>query len=215
MVLAHVEDRRRVGGQRVRRLQLEAGEFEHPDGGRGRKLAGTVLDRHQRVKRRRRDVAARHGRHAGGVQDMRGQRRRRRLAVAAGDGDDLRGRVHLANAPAEQLDLGDDRHATCHCRPDLRFLHRDAGRDGDQIDAGKGLVGERTAAQRGTRHCAAQRIDVRRLRAAVGDAHPRALPIQPFGHRQPGLTEAEDENRFILELHVSESSTWTNRPAPA
>jgi hypothetical protein len=72
----------------VRRFQLEAGEFEHPDGGHGRKspavLAaisassadGEMLP-HATPARRP---------HSGRA----GQRRRRRLAVAAGDGDHLR-----------------------------------------------------------------------------------------------------------------------------
>ena len=152
MVLAHIENGRRVGSQRVRRFQLEAGEFEHPDGGCGRKSIDTLLDRHQRIERRRRDVAARDGGHAGRIQHVCRQCSRRRLAVATGDRNDLRRWSQLANAPSEQFDLGHDRHTTHQRRLDRRFLHRDARRDGDQVDASKDFVGERSADDLRRRH---------------------------------------------------------------
>ena len=67
MIFRNVEHRSSVGIQVMRRFKLEAGEFDHPDlWQRLARLRG-IQCIHQCVERRRRDVAAGDGRHAGAV----------------------------------------------------------------------------------------------------------------------------------------------------
>jgi hypothetical protein len=120
-----------------------------------------------------------------------------------------------ADSPGEQLDLGDQRHATGHRRLNECFLDRHAGGNRDQINAGESLRGERTDAQIGSRYRGTQRVGLRRRRTTVGDAHVRVLPRQPAGHCQAAFAEADDEDQFAGKFHLSAVSGWTDRPAPA
>ena len=178
----------------MRRFELETGEFDHPDLRQGARIQCI----HQGIERRRRDIAAGDRRHAGAIQQMGGQRRGRRLAVAAGDGDDLRARCLLADAGGEQLDFRDYRHVN---RSDRRRRLRHARRQRDEVDAGKGRRGKRPGNHFGRRRDTGQPFQVRRVAARIGDTDERALAMQPLGHRQPGLAESDYQNAFALEFH--------------
>jgi hypothetical protein len=80
----------------------------------------------------------------------------------------------------------------------------------------KSLGAERAGKQRSPRALRARSASTLwRRSAAIGDAHARALPRQPPGHRQPAFAEAEDECPLSLKVHVSAASGSTGRPAPA
>ncbi len=78
--------------------------------------------------------------------------------------------------------------------------HADArvetGADGDDIDAVEHLGAEGASDDLGQRRILAQRLDPRRLRAAVGDAHARAPQRAPARHCQPRLAEPQHQDVF-------------------
>ena len=113
VVFAHVEQRRRIGFERRAVGELEARQLEHPDLGQtlAKRLERAGLERvGQRLQHRRADVAGRRHALAAALDEQRRHRRGGRLAVAAGDGDQLRARSR-SSAPqvlqrrAEQVEL--------------------------------------------------------------------------------------------------------------
>ena len=101
----------------------------------------------------------------------------------------------------EQLDLGDQRHTARHRSLNRRRVDRYAGRNGDQVEVGKRFRGKAAGKQLGFRHRRTQHVDIGRRRPAVDDAHAGALARKPARHRQPGFTEADDEDAFAGEVH--------------
>ena len=107
VVLRHVEHGRGGGLEVLDAIELEARQLEHPDLGQRRGLALFVLRVErggERVEHRRPDVAGRGDAAAAALDQQRGQRGRRRLAVGAGDRDRLaaRRRARPSDRPARE-----------------------------------------------------------------------------------------------------------------
>ncbi len=181
------------------RFQLEAGQFEYPD----LRQCAAVLRVHQRIECRRRDVAASDGRHAGTIEQVGGQRRGRRLAVAAGDGDDQRGGHLLAHTGGEQFDFA---RPSC-AGEQQRFAGVALGTPGDRATTfrpDKGVGRERPSQQLGPRrHLLQAPSTFGGLSRESATRTMRALAMQPLGHRQPGLAESDYQNAFAPEFHRS------------
>ena len=82
MVLAEIEHHSCSRLKRAAAVQLEAGEFQHPDLGQGLRVHGL----RQRVEQGRADVAGHGNRLAGARDQLAGQRGDRGFAIGAGDG---------------------------------------------------------------------------------------------------------------------------------
>ena len=82
MVLAEIEHHSRSRLKRAAAVQLEAGEFQHPDLGQGLRVHGL----RQRVEQGRADVAGHGNRLAGARDQLAGQRGDRGFAIGSGDG---------------------------------------------------------------------------------------------------------------------------------
>ena len=225
VVLRHVEH---GGGGRVETsdaVELEAGEFEHPDLGQ---RVGTGLQRRgQRVHQRRADVAGHRHAQPGALGELRGQRGGGGLAVGASDGDDL-GRVALRGLQVlqrqrEQQQLALHRRAACarrvQQRRDRRIQRRQARALEHQRHAVQQRQRERPAVELGLRHFAGQRRLLRRRLARVGDHDARrATALRPARHRESRVTQTQDQQRQVLQcIHLrfrapeqlSAASGWT------
>ena len=162
---------------------------------------------------------------------MRCQRRRRRLAVAAGNGDDLCMRRIFAHAPGKQFDFGDERQTASHGSGNCVRLCRHAGRNRQQINLRKRRFRKTAEKQFGVRNGCAQCICIRRRSTAIGHANARALARQPARHRQAAFSQPKRQDAFSLQClvcghcfrclwehffgaHLNGSSAWTVRSAP-
>ena len=188
MVLGEVDQDPDGGIDAGREVDLERGAFDHVDAAHPRRL--------QRQDRGA-DIAAELGVVAGALGEMGDQRRRGRLAVGAGDGDERGvGRV-AAPLAAEQLDVADDLDGHGAGEADRPMRRR---------------MGERNA---GRKH---QRRDLRPVELAqVGGRNPRARRVgdaggtvvpahhvgaageQRAGRDQAGAAEAEHGDFFSRE----------------
>ncbi|EXI78896.1 MAG: hypothetical protein AW12_03000 [Candidatus Accumulibacter sp. BA-94] len=211
MVFADIEHRCRIGSQRTGRFELETRQLQYPD----RWQLTSVDGCHQGVERGRADVASNHRTPARRPAQGTGKRSGGGLAVAAGNGDHQRLRGRPVDGPGEQLDLGNQRNAARTRLLNQRLVHPYARRNGHQVDPGEGFRSERA----GKDHCfgdrGTQRIGLRRGATAVGNAHARALTGQPPGHRQAAFAKADDEDQLSAQFHLSATSGWTSRSAPA
>lgn len=204
VVLRDVEDGRGVGIQRMRGLELEAGQFEHPYvGQRARVDAFAEL-----VERRRADVAG----HTDGLAGTLGQRARERrrggLAVGTRDGQHTR-RVGLRGLEAsqrarKQFDLAPDGHRAFagggKQRSDVRIQRRQAGADRHQRHAFQQRCGKRAAHEFGVRHVGAQGRQVGRRLARIGHAHARTVAGAPACHGEARLAQAEHQHEGRVEF---------------
>ena len=98
MVRRDVEQHRDVAIEALRQVDLVARQLEHIDPAFGQRILG---------EDRQTDVAAHRRRNACGLENVVDERGRRRLAVGAGDPDDLV-RRKLGPGAGEQLDVADD-----------------------------------------------------------------------------------------------------------
>ncbi len=201
VIVADVEHRRRVCREALRGFQLEAGQFEHPD---LRQLA-RIEAGHQGAERGRADVARHRRPPAGGTAKLAGHGGGRRLAVGAGDGDELAAvaQAQFAQGLGEQLDLADDGDAACGAQRHHRLGEREAGRQPEQVDALEQLLREATGDQMRGRRGASELGGMGRLGTRVGHAHPRPPAVQPLRHGQAALAQAENQCGFALEFHRS------------
>ena len=158
-------------------------------------------------------------RHAGAVEQVGGERRGRRLAVAAGDGDDRRGQGTCSRTPAANSSISETTGTAASATsgvalgtPGDRAIRSTAG-EGHRRK-GRPPVRPRRGGARAHRRWAA---DCR----GVGNAH--AAPSRRCSHyhqdRQPGSPSRHQENAFlcVAEFHVFIRSfrVVTARPAPA
>ena len=132
MIGRDVEQHRDIAVEAIGQVDLIAGQFQHID-------AHPLQVRLQRrlAQHRQADIAAHDCRIARLFDDMMDQRRRGRLAIGAGDADDL---VRRQRRPgeSEQFDVADDRHAS-DLRPhrDGMPIERHARRHDDAVKAGQ------------------------------------------------------------------------------
>ena len=98
---------------------------------------------HQGIKGRGRDIAAGDGRDAAVVQEMRGQRGGRCLAVTAADRQDSGIGQQGTHALGEEFDFGNHWQATRQSLLHHGFRERNTGRNGDEFDALKQIHGKR------------------------------------------------------------------------
>jgi hypothetical protein len=181
MVLADVEQDADRGIERRREIDLVGRALDHVRAG---------LVRRRERQDRGADIAAKLGLAAGGIEEMRGERRGGRLAVGAGDGDERRFRDTRAPLAAEQLDVADhlDRRRVRQRRRPMRRRvgERHAGREHQ-----RGNPRPVDLAQVGGRNAGAGRLDDD-VRAVVPAEDVRAAREQRACARQPRPAEAED-----------------------
>jgi hypothetical protein len=225
MVLGEVEQRGRVGLEPGDAVELEARELEHPDLRQAitQHLGRAGVDRvGEGLQHRRPDVAGDRDPLAAALDQQGGQRRRRRLAVGAGDRDHL-GRVVGRGAQAlervgEDVELALDRHA-CLGRGgeqggDAGVVRREARALQHPVDAGEAVAAQRRGWQANRRRdVRREACGFRRLGARVPDAHLVALAGAPARHRQAGGAESENEGdahrSFRLARPIRQSSMVT------
>ena len=168
-------------------------------------LVGRALDHVEALGRRRierhdgaADIAAHLRVAAGRLDDVGGQRRRRRFAVGAGDGDERRARGAARALAREQLDVADDLDAGAARQLDRPVRLRDASAarrataPGDEKPLQSALV---------------QIADCDALLLGLGDAVRIVVPGKHLGAafdqrvrgRQPGAAEPEKRDLLAVE----------------
>ena len=211
MVLADIEQNADRRIERGRQIDLVGRHLDHMHAAHARRL--------QRQDRSA-DIAAHLGVVAGDLHQMRDQRRRGRLAVGAGDGDERRVRRMAAAFTAEQFDVAD--HLTAglprhqHRPMRRRMRQRRAGRQ-DQ----RRKIRPRHRAQIGGGEAGLRRLgDI--LSAVVARDHFRAARLQGMAARKAGAAEAEHGDRLAREggdgdhrAPLTAASAWRGRRAPA
>ena len=204
MVGRDVEPHRDMGVEGLQQFELVGRQLQHVE---------AALAQRRQVERAAADIAADLAAHAGLGEDMADQRRRRRLAVGAGDGDEPR----LVLGARQQLDVADDR------------LAGGARRGGHGMRLGKGAGNARADDQRGD----ARPVDAR----GVGDVQPGlhggiarggvvvpadavdAGRLQGASGRQAGARQPQhDERRTFQHAEIDHpltaASGWRGRPSP-
>src|SRR5579863_5761200 len=141
---------------------------------------------------RRADIAADLNLIAEGRKKMRDERRRRRFAVGAGDGDERRFRRDLAALAAEELDVADNLDPRlsrpAHDPMRLRVCQRNARGENQRaelLEIGARKIEQRQAERRGF---------LTRRRLIVPDDDIGAASLQCFGADTARSPEAEDRN---------------------
>ena len=128
MVGGDVEQHRDVAIEALRQVDLVARQLEHIDPAFGERVLG---------EDRQADIAAHRARHARGLEDVVDERGGGRLAVGAGDADDLV-RRKLGPGAGEQLDVADDLDAgVAGALRDRVAVERQAGRDDEAVELGE------------------------------------------------------------------------------
>lgn len=207
VILRHVQHDGRVGHQRVRGLELEAGQLQHPY---LRQRVG-IQRLHQRGQRGRADVAGGQHRQATGRDQVARQGGDGGLAVGAGHGQHARavfaGLGQFGQRPREQFDLADDLDAAglglTQQLAGRRAFGRESRADDDLAHAIQQRDVERRIATQavldlGLRQRVAQRVQSTRLRARVGHPQAGALAGAPAcgGHARLAQSEDQDERRI-------------------
>ena len=202
MIGRDVEQHRDVAVEALGQVDLVARQFEDIDAAFG-----------ERVLRqdRQADVAAHQARHARGLEDVVDQRGGGRLAVGAGDADDLVRRKVGAGA-GEQFDVADDLDpGLARALRDRVAVERQAGGDDDAVEAGE--VGCRRSSSSGDARRAPRAA--RRL-IVIPRRHPRPARQQRVDRRPPAAGEAEDGVMLAGEGGAGDHlSLRVERPASA
>ena len=206
MVGRQVDEQADAGLQRRREVDLERRALQDMDAARRRRF---------KVERRHADIAAELHVAPGLAQHVGDQRRRRRFAVGAGDGDERRLGRAAPRARGEQLDIADHFDASgvspLHRPVRLRVGQRHAGR---QDQRGKAATSRRRQIdQRQPPPAFARRL------AVVPGSHHRAAGDQRARRRQPGAAEAEQRDAAPAKVEtgvtLTSASRWRGRPSPA
>src|SRR6266542_4425956 len=197
MVFGDVKDRGGVGGKRVRRLELEARELQHPQA-RG---PSQVLAAHERIEHRRADIAGDLAVGPRGFRHRAGKRRDGALAVGARHRDYPR--LPARHRLREQLDIAEHFDTGDHRSPHAGLRERHSGADSDEIDSGETFLAERAAIGRDARERPPQIREPRRRGARVRDAHDRPAAREPLRHRQARVTQTEHQRLSARETHRS------------
>ena len=171
--------------ERVDLLELEAAGLHHVERVRRRVAhlgaegsADIAADRHLESRR---------------LQHPAGQRRRRRFALGAGDGDDA------AEEPARRkLDLRDHRHAAPARGLHRRLLRRHAGAEDDEIGGREGLRPVAPQLQLHAESC--QRLGFRCLAPRVGKRHVRAPAGEQLRGGQAASRGSRDGDAFAGDV---------------
>ena len=163
----------------------------------------------ERVQHRRADVAG-HGHAAAGALDqLAGERRRGRLAVGAGDGQDLRRVAALGLQLRERLRrTGRARRAparwrrcaACSSGAQARVGRAQARALVDAGDAVQRLGRQLAGEERAARDLGGQRRGLRRVRARVPHANARALAGAPARHGQARGAQPQDQHVLVGEI---------------
>ena len=203
MVGRDVEPHRDVGMEGLEQFELIGGKLQHVEAAFAERLE---------VERTAPDIAADFAAGAGLLEDVADQRRRRRLAVGAGDGDEPRPGLR----PCQQLDVADDRLAG-GARGDRHGMRYRQGagnaradhESGDARPVDRGRVGDPGAEMR--RRVARRRIVV------PDDAVDPGCPQGTHG-RQAGAREPQHHERRTLEdgeidHPFTAASGWRGRPS--
>ncbi len=166
MIGRDVQHHRDLRMEGLDRLQLKAADLQHHPG-----VVGGLIDEGDR---RRADVSADQRLAPASGDDLARQRRGRRLAVGAGDGDDL-----AFQEACRQFHFADDRNTERTRLYQLRNIEGNAGTDHDQVLIAKGalamlsgLDGDAVIEQQG--NFVAKLL----LRLGVGDGDLRAALLQ-------------------------------------
>ena len=167
----------------------------------------------------RADIAAHLGVAAGLAHQMRDQRRRRRFAVGAGDGDERRVRRVTPPLAAEQLDVADHFDAGLLREPHrpvrLRMRQRHAGRQHERGELRP--VGARADRRSECRRAPASATLSGLSSQAITSAPPAisacavAMPEPP----RPKTRNALAGEGCDGDQRLTAASAWTGRPAPA
>ena len=183
MIGGDVEKRADARIERRRKIDLERRTFDDVNG---------LVGRRRQFEHGHADIAAHLGRASRLAQDMRDQRRRRRLAVGAGDGDQRR--VGRARRPfaGEKLDIADHLDAGC-----ARALHGPVRLGMGQRHAGRENKRGKVAPVGG--------VEIDRRKARFAGAGARCFVVIPGGdlhaagderaqRRQAGAAETEQRD---------------------
>ena len=216
VILAEVEQRRGVGLETCAPFQLEARQLEHPDLGQRARACRAASRRcvGERLQHRRPMLPAAATRLPPRSTSSAGQRRRRRLAVGAGDRDDLRRVAALArsgsSACGEQFELalhGDAaaRRARRSARGDALVVRRQA-----RADQRRSRRRRAARASSAPRDAASLPARARRSAAACGGSSREsqtrtrgAVARAPARHREAGFAEAEHEHGLAANLRIA------------
>ena len=174
MVVADVEEDADIWRERRRKVDLEGRDLEHRN-----------LRRRVEVERGAADVAGHLRLLAHRLEEVGEERRRRRLAVGAGDRDEPHARQARPALAVEHLDVADDRDAG-RVRPRRRPVRlgvrqRHARREEERVEAGKVRrreIARREARRRGRRDPLGLVVGAQHMRAA-GDERLRGGKARP------------------------------------
>ena len=199
MVGGDVGQHRDIADEAEGQLELVRRQFEHIDAPCGQRLLR---------QDRQADVAAHPRRDAAAGEQVMDERGDRRLAVGAGDADDLV-RGQAGPREGEQLDIADDRNAGL-----LRPLHdcrgmRHARRGDERLqpgEAGAVEVGERPAVARARRLAVVPRQHRRARRFERGDRRPPAAREAVNGIGLAGKGGRGDHRSFSVARPASAST---------
>ena len=183
MVLREVEHRRNARLEALHGVELEARQLEHPHVGQVAEHRLVVEHLREGRKQGRPDVAGHRDMPAGALDQLRGHRGRRRLAVGAGD------RHHLRRVAALGLQIGERAHVQVELavhgdarlrrggdeRRDALVARRESRAFQHELHAGQRIGVERPADPLGRRHLLGERLRLRRL--------PRANPTRAPARR--------------------------------
>lgn len=211
VILADIEQNADGGVERGREIDLVGRHLDDVDAARARRL--------QRQDRGA-DIAAHLGVVAGDLREMCDQRRRGRLAVGAGDRDELRVRCMPSPLTAEQLDVADHLDTGLarlqHAPVRHRMGQRHAGRQHQRCEIVPGDVAQIGGDEAGLRRLG----DI--LGIVVGGDHFGAAGLQRVAGSEPRAAEAEHRDRLAGKGcnrdhrdTVSAASAWRGRRAPA
>ena len=184
MVRRDVEPHRDVGVEGLQQLELVGGELQHVE---------AALAERREIERTAADIAADFAARTGLLEDVADQRRRRRLAVGACDGDELR----LWLRPGQQFDIADDRLAggARHDRDGMRRRQRAGNARADHERRDSRPIDRHRIGDPGSGLC---RRVTRRGTVVPGDTIDSGCTEGAHG-RQAGAREPQHDERRTLE----------------
>jgi hypothetical protein len=195
------QDRIKAVEKRQKQLNEEMEFYKAGSSKAGAKTKGPPAQLTQDIEHGGADVPCHGDVHPRPLEQQAGEPRGGRLAVRAGDAEDLRC-VALLGLQArqfarEELDLADYVDLLCfrvlEQRGDARVGGREAGADGDQLHPVEQRWRELAANELGGRTVGREARAPGRFGARIGNAQFEPAHPQPAGHRKAAVAESEDE----------------------